>query len=261
MTHVAPRDEPVSNREDWLDAALLEWSDSHDSHTRDRIMTNCDWLAVRAARRFCDRGEPYEDLLQVARMGLLKALERFDLSQQVPFGAYATPSIVGELKRYFRDHTWRVHVGRRAKDLQPALAATTEYLSASLGRSPRISELAAELHVDQDLIIEAVEATSAYRTQPLAETSTTARVPTEEFDDEVVDHEAVLALLATLDPIDRQILRLRFFGELTQTQIAEHIGSSQVHVGRRIARALLELQARFQADERKALDSHTGCGA
>lgn len=226
----------------WLDEALRDHAAHRDPALRDEIVERTLWLATRAARRFSDRGEPLDDLVQVARIGLLKAVDRFDPEQGVPFGAYATPTIMGELRRHFRDHTWSLHVHRRAKDLRPAVNTAVEELTRELGRSPKVAELAARLDVSEDAVIEALEANMAYRAQSI-DPSRPAHTPTVEPGVEgVLDRELVVQLLDRLPPRERRILYLRFYEELSQSQIAEQIGTSQVHVGRLIASSLAELR-------------------
>ncbi len=219
---------------------------SRSVELRDEIALRTGWLAVRGARRFADRGEPLDDLVQVAGIGLLKAIDRYDPSHGVPFGAYATPTIMGELRRHFRDHTWSVHVPRRGKDLRGVLTDTTATLSHALGRSPTVAELAEALHTDEDAVIEAMEAGNAYRTAPLEVTESAPPLADTDFDD-VLDREVIAGLLDRLQPRQRTILYLRFFEELSQAQIAEQIGTSQVHVGRLITSSLAELRRHLDA--------------
>ena len=227
--------------EAWLLESLQQYATYREQGLRDQIAERTSWLATRGARRFADCGEPFEDLVQVARIGLLNAIDRFDPFQGVPFGAYATPTIMGELRRYFRDHTWGVHVSRRAKDLRPAVNATSEALSKELQRSPRVSEIAERMRVAEEAVIEALEANSAYRPQALDLSGRSS--PAVEADLEgVLNREVIAGLLETLRPRERQILHLRFFEELSQAQIAERIGTSQVHVGRLIASSLAQLR-------------------
>jgi RNA polymerase sigma-B factor len=214
---------------------------------RDQIAKNASWLATRGARRFADCGEPFDDLVQVARIGLLNAIDRFDHTQGVPFGAFATPTIMGELRRYFRDHTWGVHVSRRAKDLRPAVNAATEALSKELQRSPRVSEIAERMRLPEEAVIETLEANNAYRSRTLDQTG--RHTPAVEADlDEVLNRQVIAGLLDRLRPRQRQILYLRFFEELSQAQIAEQIGTSQVHVGRLIASSLAQLREHLRDD-------------
>lgn len=227
--------------EAWLQDCFDRYSTSRDPSLRDHIAEQTLWLATRGARRFADRGEPFDDLVQVARIGLLNAIDRFDPAHGVPFGAYATPTIMGELRRYFRDHTWGVHVSRRAKDLRPAVNMTSEALSKELHRSPLISEIAARMKIPEEAVIEALEANNAYRARTLDQAGRVA--PAVEANLEaVLNREVITGLLDRLRPRQRQILYLRFFEELSQAQIAEQIGTSQVHVGRLIASSLAELR-------------------
>jgi RNA polymerase sigma-B factor len=237
--------------EEWLADALATFARSGDPQLREQIVERSLWLARRSARRFADRGEPFDDVLQVARVALLHAVDRFDPSLGVPFGAYATPTIVGEIKRHFRDRTWRVHVPRRAKDLRPAVNAAHDDLAATLGRSPTAKEVAGHLGIEEDLVLQAIEANSAYRTAPLDAAS--ERRPrsdgSEAAVDGVIDREVVRQVLERLRPRERQIIEMRFFEELTQSQIAERIGTSQVHVGRLITSSLALLRTHLGGDE------------
>ncbi|HEY7625771.1 MAG TPA: sigma-70 family RNA polymerase sigma factor, partial [Ilumatobacteraceae bacterium] len=189
--------------------------------------------------------------------GLLNAIDRFDPQQGVPFGAYATPTIMGELRRYFRDHTWGVHVSRRAKDLRPAVNTVNETLAKELQRSPRVAEIAERMHISEEAVIEALEANSAYRAHSLDPsgrgsegTSVTSAVETDV--ETVLNRQVIMRLLDQLRPRERHILYLRFFEELSQAQIAEKIGTSQVHVGRLIASSLAELREHLESGHRTA---------
>lgn len=234
----------------WLAASLDRFTRSRDPRLRDEIVERANWLAVRGARRFVDRGEPFDDLLQVARLGLLKSVDRFDPSLGVPFGAYATPTIMGELRRYFRDHTWSVHVSRRAKDLRPMVNATSDRLAGELGRSPRVSEIAEALDLGEDAVLEALEANNAYRAHSLDPTGSGHTPPVDGGFDGVLDRDLVAQLLDRLPDRERTILVLRFFDGMTQSQIADRIGTSQVHVGRLIASSLAVLKAHVSAAQR-----------
>jgi RNA polymerase sigma-B factor len=222
---------------------LLErYSRTRDPALRDQIVATTMWIATRSARRFVDRGEPFDDLVQVARIGLLKAVDRFDPSHGVHFGAYATPTILGELRRHFRDHTWSVHVPRRAKDMRPAVNAANEELGRELERSPRVSEIAERLGVSPDIVIEALEANNAYRAQTLDTAGAGKSASVEGGFDATLNREVVARLLDQLQPRERKILYLRFFEDMSQEQIANEIGTSQVHVGRLIASSLVTLR-------------------
>jgi RNA polymerase sigma-B factor len=238
---------PETDEDRWLQQSLVEYSKSHDIDLRDEIAESTSWLATRGARRFSDCGEPFDDLVQVARIGLLNAIDRFDPTQGVPFGAFATPTIMGELRRYFRDHTWSVHVSRRAKDLRQAVNKATEALSKELQRSPRVSEIAERMQLSEEAVIETLEANNAYRSRTLDQSGRHAPAIESNLD-EVLNRQVIAGLLDRLNPRQRQILYLRFFDELSQAQIAEQIGTSQVHVGRLIASSLAELREHLTED-------------
>lgn len=225
-----------------MQTALERYAAHRDPALRDEIVERTLWLAQRGARRFVDRGEPLDDLVQVARLGLLKAVDRYDPKHGVQFGAYATPTIMGELRRHFRDYTWTLHVSRRAKDLRSAVNDANDELAKQMGRFPRVEEIATRLGVPPTSVIEALEANHAYRAYPLDPTMSSHTTPVESNLDQVLDREMIVGLLDRLRPRERRILYLRFFDELSQTQIAEKIGTSQVHVGRLIAASLAELR-------------------
>ena len=226
----------------WLEDALQEYAETRDQTLRDRILERTDWLAARGARRFPDSGEPFDDLLQVARLGLFKALDRFDPKMRVPFGAYATPTVIGELRRHFRDHTWSVHVPRRAKDLRPTVNTALQELSASLGRAPRVEEVAAHLGITAEVVVEALDANAAYRAYSLDPfRSSQVPDPDSSFENSL-DRDLVGKLLEHLPARERKVIYLRFYEEQSQAQIAEHIGTSQVHVGRILAASLEKLR-------------------
>ncbi|MGB8859023.1 MAG: sigma-70 family RNA polymerase sigma factor [Ilumatobacteraceae bacterium] len=233
--------------EEWLRRALGRYAMSRDRGLRDEIAARADWLAARSARRFSDRGEPFDDLVQEARIGLLKAIERFDLDRSVPFGAYATPTIIGELRRHFRDRTWAVHVSRGSKDIMASVVAARDALALELGRSPRVPEIATRMNLATDTVIEALEANDAYFTRSLESAGAQQRPVAEPAFENVVDRVVLSALLDRLAPRQRRILQMRFFEELTQSEIALRIGTSQVHVGRLIAASIAQLN-RYAAD-------------
>ncbi|CAN5347830.1 N/A [soil metagenome] len=224
-----------------------------DADYRERLAELHLPLVQFLAKRFSDRGEPLEDLVQVGSVGLLKAIDRFDLSREVEFSTYATPTIVGEIKRHFRDKGWSVRVPRRLQELSLRLGKATARLHQELGRSPTVSELAEELGVSEDEAIEAYEASLAYSTGSLdakvgrdEDAATLGELMGE--DDprlEQLEHFASLApAMKQLDVREQQIVYLRFFKGLTQSQIAEEIGISQMHVSRQLARTLRFLRAR-----------------
>jgi RNA polymerase sigma-B factor len=231
----------LAAEEEWLRGALDHYAVTRDHTVRDEIAARADWLAKRSAQRFSDRGEPFDDLVQEARIGLLKAIDRFDPGRNLPFGVFATPTIMGELRRHFRDRTWGVHVPRGAKDLRGAVSAARDDLTTELGRSPRVSEIADRLHLPTDAVIDAIEASNAYHTGTLPTADSGQVRSTDAAFDDVLDRQVLTSLLDYLPSRQRRILHLRFFDGLTQAEIAERIGTSQVHVGRLIAASLAEL--------------------
>ena len=223
---------------------------------RDAIIERCLPLADHIARRFSNRGEPLEDLVQVARMGLIQAVNRFDAENGADFLAFAVPTMMGEVRRHFRDHGWSVKVPRRMKELGPALNRAREELSQRLGRAPTPSEIASHLGLDRDEVVQAQIASSAYSTL-----SSDAPGPGGAGDDDgrsvastlgdldanldkVIDVETVRPLVAALPERQQTVLMLRFFENMTQTQIAERLGISQMHVSRLLARSLATLRER-----------------
>ena len=208
-------------------------------------------LVEHLARRFRDRGEPLDDLIQVATIGLIKSVDRFDLDREVEFSTYATPTILGEIKRHFRDKGWAIRVPRRLQELRLQLSQATNDLSQRNGRSPTVAELAKHLDVEPGDILEGIESAGAYATVSLD--ATDRRDPdampvahTLGSEDEALEgveyRESLRPLLDKLPPRERSILVLRFFGELTQSQIADRIGISQMHVSRLLARTLVQLR-------------------
>jgi RNA polymerase sigma-B factor len=228
---------------------------------RDAVVARALPIAEHVARRFRGRGEAHDDLYQVACVGLVNAVDRFDPDNGADFLAFAVPTIMGEVRRYFRDHGWAVKVPRRVKDLHNQLSKARAELSQQIGRAPTPSEVAAHLGIDRETVVEATIASSNYNT-----VSTDAAIGgdnevislkdtlggSDTNLDKVVDVETVRPLLMALPPRQRMVLRLRFFEELTQTQIAERIGCSQMHVSRILAQALGSLRAQLAAAERAA---------
>jgi len=234
-------------------ARFRELRASGSRELRNDLIEEHRWIAVNAARRFSDRGEPLDDLVQVAMLGVLKAVERFDPEMGVAFPSYATPTVVGELRRHFRDATWALRVPRRVKELYLELSGSVEVLTSQHGRPPTPTELAAHLHVDVDAVLEALEVGGAYRPSaltPADDDDTSPEGQAVRADDErlegTVDRLLVHELLAALSPRERRIVELRFFHGLSQTQIAEEVGLSQVHVSRLLRSSLALLQRRLR---------------
>jgi RNA polymerase sigma-B factor len=232
--------------------ASLEKESSGYRRQRDVIIERCLPVADHIARRFGNRGEPHEDLCQVARLGLVQAVNRFDPDNGADFLAFAVPTMMGEVRRYFRDHGWSVKVPRRMKDLGLQLNRAQAELSQQLGHAPTASEIAGYLGVDRDEVVQAQIAATAYST-----VSTDVPTPGGDNDarsvhdrigavddnlEKVLNVETARPLLARLPERQRMVLSLRFFENMTQTQIAKRLGISQMHVSRLLARSLTELR-------------------
>jgi RNA polymerase sigma-B factor len=215
-------------------------------------------LVEYLARRFRNRGEWLDDLTQVATIGLIKSIDRFDLSRGVEFSTYATPTIVGEIKRHFRDKGWAVRVPRRLQELKLALTKAIGDLAQREGRAPTVAELAAHLQMSDEDVLEGLESANAYSTVSLdAPDSGDDDAPAVAeslgmLDDalEGVEYrESLKPLLERLPPREKRILLLRFFGNMTQSQIAGELGISQMHVSRLLARTLAQLREGLTEDE------------
>jgi RNA polymerase sigma-B factor len=215
-------------------------------------------LVEYLARRFRNRGEWLDDLTQVATIGLIKSIDRFDLARGVEFSTYATPTIVGEIKRHFRDKGWAVRVPRRLQELKLALTKAIGELAQKEGRAPTIAELAAHLQMSEEEVLEGLESANAYSTVSLdAPDSGDDDAPAVAeslgmLDDalEGVEYrESLKPLLERLQPREKRILLLRFFGNMTQSQIATELGISQMHVSRLLARTLAQLREGLTSEE------------
>jgi RNA polymerase sigma-B factor len=224
---------------------LRAYHERGDRSARDRLVDEHLPLVRSLARRYAGRGEPLDDLVQVGSIGLIKAIDRFDLTRGVELSTYAIPTIVGELKRHFRDTGWAVHVPRRLKELSLRLNHAIEELGTILGRSPTVAELAAEVEAEVEEVVEALDASRAYTAVSLsapADDDGAVRldlIGVDEAGYETSEHRA--QLLPGFDRIDdreRRILHLRFSEGMTQSQIAREVGISQMHVSRLIRRAL-----------------------
>jgi RNA polymerase sigma-B factor len=217
---------------------------------RDRVIRLSLPYAERLARRFSGLGEPAADLAQVAAIGLIKAIDRYDPALGTDFAAFATPTIVGELKRHFRDRGWSVRVPRRLQELRLDINRVRGELTQALNRAPTVSDLAARLDVDEEQIIEAMAAASSYRavslSTPIGDEEGLTLLDSLGSEDAAlaaVDaHETLQPLLAALPNREREILVMRYFGNMTQSQIAEKVGISQMHVSRLLARTLVRLR-------------------
>jgi RNA polymerase sigma-B factor len=215
-------------------------------------------LVEHLARRFRNRGEPLDDLIQVATIGLIKSVDRFEVDRGVEFSTYATPTIVGEIKRHFRDRGWAVRVPRRLQELRLHLSTATAELSQQLGRAPTVHELAERLGRSEEEILEGLESANAYSTLSLdvpeqGEGDSPAVVDSLGGEDEALEgveyRESLKPHLERLPPREKRILLLRFFGGMTQSQIATELGISQMHVSRLLARTLAKLRADLLVEE------------
>ncbi|CAN5616142.1 N/A [soil metagenome] len=222
-----------------------------DPAVRDELVAAHLRLAVHLARRFNNRGVPLDDLIQVASLGLLKAVERFEPERGLEFSTFATPTIVGELKRHFRDKGWSVRVPRRVQELHVRLNVLVGELTHQLGRSPTIAELAAAARTSEEEVLEAMEAAQAYRSASLDAPGSDGEGPGPGAsqlgqDDEglfqVENKILVERLLATLPAREQLMVRLRFYEEMTQSEIAERLDISQMHVSRLLSRCLLQFR-------------------
>jgi RNA polymerase sigma-B factor len=206
-------------------------------------------LVEYLVRRFRGRGEPVEDLMQVASIGLLKAIDRFDIDREVEFSTYATPTIIGELKRHFRDKGWAIRVPRRLQEVGMQITKVVAELSQELGRSPTVAEIAQRSGFDEDEVLEGMDTVHAYSTLSLDAPATEDGAPSLDTigeEDETLEllesWTSVAPLLKKLPARERRILYLRFFRGLTQSQIAQELNISQMHVSRLLSRTLAQLR-------------------
>ena len=249
---------PASRSSDYADvlemfsalSVLATGSAEHDRQ-RDRIIRRCLPLADHCAQRYVGRGEPRDDLIQIARLGLVNAVNRFDVEKGVDFLSFAIPTIMGEINRHFRDNSWAVKVPRRLKETHQQLGAAVAELSQKHGRAPTASELAEKLNMDRAAVVDGLIAGSCYRTLSFdapvgGDDDAPTLVDTLGHIDDGLGHienrEALRPLLAALPERERTILQLRFFESLTQTEIAGRLGISQMHVSRLLARSLAKLR-------------------
>ena len=230
------------------ESASRRYHDRGDLEARERLIEQYLPLVRSLARRYANRGEQLEDLVQVGCIGLIKAIDRFDVDRGVELTTYATPNIIGEIKRHFRDKGWSVRVPRGLQELNVRLSQLLEQLTVQLERSPTIAELAKAAGVDEEQVLEALESGQAYTTvslsAPAGHGDDSDLDPLEslgqlEHEYEVSEDRAILAPgLKALDERERRIIHLRFWEGLTQSQIAQQVGISQMHVSRLIRRSL-----------------------
>jgi RNA polymerase sigma-B factor len=223
---------------------LRRWHDDGDVAARSELAEQMLPLARSLARRYAGKGEPLDDLEQVASLGLLKAIDRFDVSRDVRFATFAVPTIAGELKRHFRDRGWMLRVPREIQELCARVVRAREALSRDLGRSPTVEEVAGALDTGVEQVLEALRAADAYRMMSLDEPLADGAGALEAIggDDEgfaLAEHRVMLSPgLAGLGDREREIVRLRYYEGLTQREIARAVGVSQMHVSRLIRRSI-----------------------
>jgi RNA polymerase sigma-B factor len=231
---------------------LIRYHREGDESAREELVQRLLPLARRMARRYRRSDEPLDDLVQVATLGLIKAIDRFDPARETAFSSYAVPTMLGELKRYFRDNGWAVHVPRGMQERVMQVDNCVKELSRKLGRSPSVTEIGSSLELSPEQVLEAMEAASAYDAVSLesyrfgdeGDGETYAEsIGVEDDRFELVEYGATIApTLQALPARDRIVLHLRFVEDLTQAEIAERVGVSQMHVSRLIRRALERLR-------------------
>ena len=254
---IRPRDSkagrPGPATEGTVDELLVAYHRDGDRNARDQVLVELMPLVRSLAARYAGRGEPLDDLVQVGSVGLIKAVDRFDVSRGVEFTSYGVPTIVGEIRRYFRDKSWAMHVPRRIKELSVRLSRVLDDLTTTLGRSPTIAELADAAAVDEEDVIDALDAAHAFSTRSLdavhggGEQLADYLAGPDPGYEGVDDRWLLSAGLDALDARERRIVELRFFEELTQSQIAAELGISQMHVSRLLRNALEVMRGSIEA--------------
>jgi RNA polymerase sigma-B factor len=240
---------PGANRDDFA-----EFAATRDPRLRDRLVEAHLGLAHQLARRFGHRGESHDDLVQVASLALINAVDRFDPDRGFEFSTFATRTVLGELKRHFRDKGWSVRAPRRVQELYLELGTAADDLAQELGHPPTVAELAERTGATEDAVLEALEAGQGYRATSIdapdrQDGAIAMRLGDVDAGFAVADdHQVLVAALATLPDRERAILHLRFVDGLTQTQIAERIGVSQMHVSRLLSASIARLREPFALD-------------
>jgi RNA polymerase sigma-B factor len=237
---------------------LRRYHEEGDLEARRQLIEQAMPLVRAIAARYSYRGEQFEDLVQIGAIGLIKAIDRFDLDRGIELRAYAAPNIAGEIKRYFRDVAWMVHVPRGLRELNVQLSRLIERLTSELGRPPTNPELARAASVNEERVVEALESGRAYAPLSLSapgEGSETGpdrleRLAADEIEYEIAEDRAMLARgFNAIGEREQQILRLSFFEGMTQAQIAQVVGLSQMHISRLIRSALAEIGETIARDE------------
>ncbi len=235
-----------------------KFKEEGDMDAREQLVMSHMNLVRFLANKFKNRGEPIDDLIQVGYLGLLKAIDRFDPSRGLEFTTYATPTILGEIKRHFRDKGWSVRVPRRLQELSAKVNQTTDLLTNQLQRSPKVEEIADYLGVTVDEVLEAMESSSAYSSVPLEGSSNNDaddapsiidRYATEDSALEFTDDRLVIEeALKDFSPREREVIEMRFLKGMTQIEIANKLGISQVQVSRLLRRTLKKIQDRIDPE-------------
>jgi len=259
---VEPLDSRVLSRTLFERLAGLEPGTPEHQYVRGTLIELNLALVKFAASRFRSRSEPMDDIIQVGTIGLIKAIDRFDPAREVEFPTFAMPTVVGEIKRFFRDTSWAVRVPRRLQELRLELAKATDQLQQEYDRSPTVAELAARLRIDEQEVLEGMAAANAYTASSLdapgsgsggdeeLDIALSDRIGVEDAGIEGIENlESLRPLIAQLPERQRRILALRFVGGLTQSQIGEELGLSQMHVSRLLSRTLARLRAGMLVDE------------
>jgi RNA polymerase sigma-B factor len=225
---------------------------------RDELVTSHLGLAHQLARRFANRGEAHDDLVQVASLALVRAAERFDPDRGIMFSTFAAASIIGELKRHFRDRGWAVRAPRRLQELLLEIGSTIDRLGQELGRAPTVPELAREINASEADVLEALEAGQSYRTSSLDARDREGQTMAESLGEEdngftsVENHSALVKAMESLSERSRTIVHLRFVDGLSQSEIAARLGVSQMQISRLLAASLRQLRSNIEARERTA---------
>jgi len=241
-------------------ARFRDLTTQQDARLRDELITSHLGLAHQLARRFAGRGEPHDDLVQVASLALVKAIDRFDPERGVQFSTFAAKCVIGELKRHFRDRGWAVRAPRRIQELYLEVGQNIDRLSQELGHPPTVAELAAAIGTTEDAVLEAIEAGRGYRSASLDAPDLNSQTMADSLGSDdaryshVEDRSVLAGALEALPERDRVIIRLRFIDGLTQSEIADRLGVSQMHISRLLAASLAQLRASF-ADDRRSLEA------
>jgi RNA polymerase sigma-B factor len=238
--------------------STMDADDPARERLRGDVICACLPIVRRAAARFGGRGESLEDLVQVATIGLIKAVDRFDVTREIPFVHYAMPTVLGEIKRHFRDKSWSVRVSRSRQELYLEISRLIPEMAQELGRSPSVSDLAKRLDIEESEVLGGIDCGQAHTARSLstpiggdedgAVLADVLGAPDERLES-VPDRQALRAALVEVPEREREILMLRFFANMTQSEIAERVGVSQMHVSRLLTRTLADLRTRLLADD------------